>query len=115
MLTEKEIMEKLYELPEHFNRCIKNREYGKAKHYYDNAVALSVFLKIPEEDTKKLFGTRPYAADWEEPEDGLFRENDVLKAYEECFRHEKERIMQEKADRERYGDRYIYRGWTTKK
>lgn len=115
MLTENEIMEKIYELPEHFNRSMKNREYDKAKYYYQQAVTLSTFLKIPESDSKKLFGTRPYVEDWEEPEDGLFREGDVLKAYEECFKHEEERIMQEKEEKQRNGDRYIYHGMRTKK
>lgn len=115
MLTEKEVIDRLFELPEHFNRCMKNKEYIKAKNIYDNAVYLCVFFDVPEEMKITLFGNRPYAEDWEEIRAGLFREEDVLLAYKETFTSMERQISEERQNRERLGERIIYRGLVTKK
>lgn len=115
MITEKEIMDKLYELPEHFKRCMKNKEYRQAKAYYDEAVLLCVFLKMPDKVRIELFGNRSYKEDWEEETDGLFREEDVQKAFKESFTHLQLQAEEEKSNRERYGKRVIYEGFRTKK
>lgn len=115
MLTEKEVIERLLELPEHFNRCMKNKEYAKAKDIYDKAVYLCIFFSVPEEMKIKLFGNRPYAEDWEEIKDGLFREEDVLMAYKESFTSMERQAAAERQNRERLGERIIYQGLMTKK
>lgn len=111
MLSEREILDKLYELPEHFNRHMKNKDYLPAKHCYDEAVLLAVFLKVPEEVRINLFGNRPYREDYEEEKDGLFREADVLKAYEHCIKHEEERLQELRERRAAFGKRERYRIW----
>ena len=99
MITESELMHKLYELPEHFNRHMKNREYAEAKHCYDKAVTLCVFLNVPEKIKMELFGNRAYIdPEYEDIKDGLFREEDVQKAYWECIKTEEERLMKVKLD-----------------
>lgn len=115
MITEKEIMDKLYELPEHFNRCMKNKKYLEAKHYYEEARNLCVFLKMPDEVRIELFGNRPYKEDWEEEKDGLFREEDVQRAFKEVFTSLEEQVQEERENRERLGKRIIYQGFMTKK
>lgn len=115
MITEKEIMDKLYELPEHFNRCMKNKEYRKAKQYYEEARNLCAFLKVTDKIQIELFGNRPYKEDWEEEHDGLFREEDVLRAYKEVFTSLEEQVQEERENRERFGKRIIYREFMTKK
>lgn len=109
MITEKEIMDKLYELPEHFNRCMKNKEYRQAKRYYDTAVTLCVFLKVSDTVKIELFGNKPFKEDWQEEKDGLFREEDVLKATQETFTSLESQVKAERENRERLGERIIYR------
>ena len=115
MITEKEIMDKLYELPEHFNRCMKNKEYKEAKQYYEKARSLCVFLEVPDKVKIELFGNRPYKEDWEEDKEGLFREEEVLKAFKEVFTSLEEQVKAEREERERLGKRIIYQGLMTKK
>lgn len=99
MISEKEIMHQLYELPEHFNRHMKNGEYAQAKYCYDKAVMLCTFLHVSEKVQMELFGNRPYIdSDYEDVKDGLFMEEEVQKAYWECIRTEEERLMKVKLD-----------------
>ncbi len=84
MLPEKKILEKLYLLPEEFKVHMRNKDYVRAKHCYDTALTISVFCQLEDYQKMELFGNRPYTDD--EPVDGLFREKEVLKAYEMCIK-----------------------------
>lgn len=109
MLSEKEIMDKLYELPEHFNQYMKNKEYVQAKRCYDKAVTLTVFLDVRPEVKIDLFGNQPYKEDWEEEKDGLFRKADVLKASADYLKHLKAEVQEIEERRATLGPRVIYR------
>lgn len=111
MLTQQEIIEKMYEMPERFNQEMRAGNYEKAYRIYNNAITISCFVDLPEEDRKKLFGNKPYAEDWEEVYDGLFREDAVLKAGDEWIRREVERAEEIKRRREAMGPRIIYRDY----
>lgn len=111
-----ELMHTLYELPEHFNRHMKNREYRKAKRCRDNAIFLSTVMNVPDAVSMELFGNRPYIdPDYEEFKDGLFREEDSLRAEEECFKSLKQQVEEEEQNRQRLGPRIIYRDLMRKK
>lgn len=116
MTSVDELMHKLYELSEHFNRYIKNREYGQAKRCRDNAIFLSTVMNVPDAVSMELFGNRPYIdPDYEEFKDGLFREEDSLRAEEECFKSLKQQVEEEEQNRQRLGPRIIYRDLMRKK
>lgn len=115
MITEKEALNKLYEMPEHFDRHMRNKDYRAAKRVYDNAVVICIFLEVSTAVKRELFGDRPYIDNPDAATDGLFREEYVLKAYEETFKHRVNELAEEKENRERYKDRIIYRGLMTKK
>lgn len=84
MLTEKDLKDKLILYAETFQEHMKNKEYVCAKRCYDTAVTVSVFTQLDDEFNKELFGERGergvilYQ--------GLFREDQVLKAYEQCIK-----------------------------
>ena len=111
MLTQQEIIEKMYEMPERFNQAMREGNYENAYRIYNNAITISVFVDLPEEDRKKLFGNKPYIEDWEEIIDGLFKEADVLKAGDAWIRREVERAEEIKRRREAMGPRIIYRDY----
>ncbi len=84
MLDSTAIMEKLYELPQVFQLSMSDKDYPRAKHCYDTARTVAVFLGLDEEHMNELFGER------EEhgvvTRQGLFPEESVQKAYRECIR-----------------------------
>ena len=82
MKTEKQILNDLMEMPEHFKIHMRTKDYARAKHVYDTAVNVAVFIKLEEDKMVELFGDR--AA--EPPVIGLFREEEVQKAYRECIK-----------------------------
>lgn len=92
MITEKEIMDKLYEMPAMFHHHVINKEWAAAKAYYNNAQVLCTVLKLDDRIKIELFGNRPYADDGEEITDGLFREDEVLKMLDECCTMEEREI-----------------------
>lgn len=83
MLTSKDIKEKLFRSAEGFNYHIREKHWLQAKHVYDTAVNVSVFVGLDEADMIKLFGSRAYN-DTQPPTAGLFAESKVQKAYFEC-------------------------------
>lgn len=97
MMTEAEAEEKLRDLARSFYVHFWNKKYAQAKHCYDKAVAIATFLDLPIKFRMELFGNRPYVDDEKDVKDGLFREEDVQKAYLQYIKTEEERIADEKA------------------
>ncbi len=85
MLTCPQIEGKLLELSDKFRWHMGRKEYAQAKDCYDTALTVSLFVQLEPEKRLKLFGSRQE----DKPVEGLFREADVLKATEECFRERK--------------------------
>ena len=99
MLSEKEIIQKLYEQVDVFYKAMSRKEYAKAAftHYICECVAL--FCEVPEEIKVELFGTRQT----EKPVEGLMPEKLVLKANDQLVIHHhtlQEITLQEKRERE---------------
>lgn len=97
MLAEKEVKEKLQMYADKFKTHFRNKEYHRAKRLYDSAVTVSVFLEMEEEFNKELFGERGERG--AVIKQGQFREEDVIKTYEECI---KEGKTSEKDDYRKY-------------
>ena len=88
MLDHGQIMEGLREEAERFRDVYKRKEYLKAMWIYNNASAIAVFLRLPEEDMAELFGNRPYRTnEKEEIIDGLFKEEYCNKAMLWCIKN----------------------------
>lgn len=96
MITGREAINKLYDMAARFDSEMRNKNYGGAKYIYDSAVAISVFLELPETETIILFGDRPYIDEDEEASEGLFREEAVLKAYSEYIHAQEVEIAETK-------------------
>ena len=86
MLTADQAKDKLYRKAEEFKKYFYEKKWSQAKHAYDSASTVAVFLELEERDMMQLFGSRAYVPDDEEPRDGLFREEMVERAYWECIR-----------------------------
>lgn len=98
MLTTAEIERDLFDLPEQFKICMKSKDYPKAKHIYDTAVTVALFVRMDQEQQVKLFGSRQQ----DPPVEGMFRETDVQKAYFEVSvrrQQDAERIQAEEVAR----------------
>lgn len=80
MLTGQEIEQKIFSLADQFKRHMSRKEYAQAKHCYDTAMTVSLFVGLEAEKKLELFGSRQ-----EEPAmEGIFKEKDVQKAVYEC-------------------------------
>lgn len=91
MITEKEVMSKLYELPGMFEHYIKNKQWTSAKACYDRALVICTFLEVEDAVKMEFFGNRAYVEEGEEVKDSLFQEKSVLKMLSEyCTAEEKE-------------------------
>lgn len=105
MLATNEIERDLYDLAEQFRMHIRNKEYAQAKHCYDTALTVSMFIRMDPEKCLELFGSRQQ----EPPVEGLFREQDVQKAVYECSIRRKREEAAVRADRERrYGKKFAH-------
>lgn len=80
MLTEKEIIGKLYEAAEQFRMHMEARRYPQAKHCYETAVNVAVFVGLDEAESQKLFGIRGEKGVI--IQDGKFGIERVLRMYE---------------------------------
>lgn len=89
MLEGKEILDKLCLLAGEFSVHMRNREYYRAKHCYDTAVTVAVFLEMEEETKMELFGERGERG--AVVRKGLFPEDQVIKAYGECIKRSQTR------------------------
>lgn len=97
MLSEKEILNKLYAQPEIFNEHISKKEYAQASYCVECARVVALFIELSEEQLVELFGSR------QNPEnviEGLFSEEKVLCAEEWCIFHNKTRQDLTRKDRE---------------
>ena len=87
MLTAEQIREKIFRSAEEFKQHYRQKQWSRAKHAYDRASAMAVFMELPESDLAVLFGNRAYREDDRESvEKGLFDEELVIRAYDECCR-----------------------------
>lgn len=87
MLSAEQIREKIFRKAEDFKQHYYEKKWSQAKYDYDTASSIAVFIELSEADMVELFGGRPYLEDnGEEPVDGLFREAEVEKAYDECIK-----------------------------
>lgn len=82
MLDETHAVDKLYLLAEEFKIHMRNREYLRAKHCYETAREVSVFMELGRENMDTLFGERGERG--EVIRRGLFCEEQVQKAYYEA-------------------------------
>ena len=86
MLSEKEILNKLYDQPAIFNEHIEKKEYAQASHCVECARIVALFIELSEEQLVELFGSRQ---DLENVVEGLFSEEKVQCAMEWCIFHNK--------------------------
>ena len=84
MLDNRSLLDKLYELPQMFRVYMENKDYSRAKHCYDTARAVALFMEIDESHKSELFGERGERG--EIVKQGLFPEEKVQKAYMECVK-----------------------------
>ena len=99
MLSNEEIIERLYEQPDKFMKAISRKEYARAAFIHYIAECVALFCDVPERVRIELFGTRQT----EEPVDGLFPEELVLRANDQMVLHHKtlqEITLKEKRERE---------------
>lgn len=82
MLTQKQIKEKLFKLPEKFLEEYERGHFAQAKAAYDDAIQISTFVELEEAEQIKLFGGRAFG----EEGTGLFDEKKVQKAYQIAIR-----------------------------
>lgn len=97
MLSNKEILDKLYDQPTIFNEHIDKKEYAQASYCVDCARIVALFIELSEEQLVELFGSRQ---DLENVVEGLFSEEKVLCAMEWCIFHNKTRQDLTRKDRE---------------
>lgn len=86
MLTAEQIREKIFRRAEDFKQYIVEKQWSKAKYAYSSASAMAVFMELPETDMAALFGNRAYKDDDDPIEKGLFDEDSVIRAFDECIR-----------------------------
>lgn len=89
MLTAEQIRDKIYRRADEFKEYVSRKEWSRAKHAYDSASSMAVFMELPESDMAVLFGNRPYKDDDDPIERGLFDEELVIRAYDECIKNNK--------------------------
>lgn len=85
MLSEQQCISKLHDMAFWFRTYVRQKKYDRAKRLYNNAVSIALFLDLPAEEKRILFGG--YAGDYEEDEevpDGLFSKEAVQKVDYEC-------------------------------
>ena len=97
MLSEKEILEKIYNQPAIFNEHISKKEYAQASYCVECARVVALFVELSEEQLVELFGSRQ---DLENVVEGLFSEEKVQCAMEWCIFHNKSRQDLTRKDRE---------------
>lgn len=76
------LIAKLYRMPAQFREQYYAKEWPAAKHTYDTAVRVALFMELPVEERNRLFGSRQ---DYPEKViEGLFPEEMVSRVYLEC-------------------------------
>ena len=87
MLDSRDIEKKLFELPLFFKEHMKCKRYFEAKACYDKARTVALFIELEEDKKMKLFGERGERGVY--IVEGLFKEEQVIKAYEKCIEQNK--------------------------
>lgn len=87
MLTAEQIREKIFSRAEDFREYVHQKNWSSAKYAYSSASTMAVFMELGEDDMSRLFGNRAYREDDRDPvEAGLFDEDSVIRAYDECIK-----------------------------
>lgn len=97
MLTEKEIVKKLYNEAADFRALAKQRQYTQAMRRYKTALIVAVFVELPREELDRLFGIRGEKGDIIQK--GEFPEEMVIKALEMSD------VKESKTTQQRYAER----------
>lgn len=87
MLESRDIEKKLFELPVLFREHMKCKRYFEAKACYDKARTVALFIELEQDKMTELFGERGERSVY--IVEGLFKEEQVIKAYEECIKQNK--------------------------
>lgn len=99
MLTSEQILEKLYRGASQFRQDARTGKSAKAFYAYEAARNIALFMELDDEQLTALFGSRQ----GDEPVIGLYEEELVLRAQEQCIIHNqtlREITMEEKRRRE---------------
>lgn len=87
MLTAEQIREKIFQRAEDFRENIRQKNWSGAKYAYFSASTIAVFVELSDADKAALFGNRAYREDEQDTiEPGLFDEDSVMRAYDECIK-----------------------------
>lgn len=86
MLNSEQIVDRLRGLPEVFEQAMKDKQYHKAKHCYDTAVTVAIFIEADNSLREELFGI--HGDVHEDVKEGRFVDKWVCKAYEECIKRD---------------------------
>lgn len=86
MINEIQTRQKLQEQAEIFKHHFEKKEWSKAKMAYLRAQTVAVFMEMSDQEMIELFGNRAYKEDYEELQDGLFREEQVEIVGYECIK-----------------------------
>ena len=100
MLSNEEIIKRLYEQPDKFMKAMSRKEYANATFTAYIAECVCLFCDVPRNVRTELFGDRHA----EPPIDGLFPEHLVIKANDQMILSHKtlqELTLKEKREREK--------------
>ncbi len=87
MLSAEQIREKIFSRAEIFREYVRQKNWSSAKYAYFSASTMAVFMELNESDMAILFGNRAYREDDRDPvEGGLFDEDSVIRAFDECIK-----------------------------
>ena len=84
MLSTEEIESRLRGLADTFTHAVRKQDWYPAKFCYDTAVHVACFVDVDKELRIELFGI--HGEQDEDTVEGMFRDEYVLKAYEECIK-----------------------------
>lgn len=101
MLSDQELLEKLYKQPGIFWEHMREKRYAQALYCVETARSMALFMELSEKQLNELFGSRQ---DPDNVIEGLFPEHMVLKAQEWVIFNNQTRqelTWQDKMERER--------------
>ena len=86
MIDQQRIMPKMRDMAAVFDHHFTRKEHWNALKLHQRALSVAVFMELPDEWQKELFGDGGYRADGEEVINGLFNTAKVEKAtLESCI------------------------------
>ncbi len=71
---------KFLQLPCEFMEAYRKKDWFRAKHIYDSAIVIGLFLELPESLREQVFGSRQH----EEIIEGMFPEGILFQVMKEC-------------------------------